>query len=209
MCRHYGGENCECVISEVTYNDTAWRIMMVRGGAGYVLPAYLLPSEREPRKGDKAKPLVLMLTEKLVLGWRGQTKQQLDEDGDALPDYVRKLPRAYLVPPRPNNADRTMPEWVEESNKNKRKLNDGRASSSFALPATYTTMAPFPTHPPCLRPPRDLNNGEVVASTYYWEIGSWEHRYESGIITRQGQSSERARHLPLLSGDMSLIDKQG
>ncbi|CAI6339405.1 unnamed protein product [Periconia digitata] len=47
-CRHYGGSNCDCTLTPLTYNDQVWQQMMSREETGFDLPP---PKDRDGNIG--------------------------------------------------------------------------------------------------------------------------------------------------------------
>lgn len=99
-CRWFGGDKCECTLAVLSYNDAVWFIMMNRGPRHhYTLPA---PKDRTVSRKKKPDPS-LMPSDRLKADWAGKTRDQLLALPDMLPEGVRDLPRAYVVPPRETN----------------------------------------------------------------------------------------------------------
>ncbi|KAK0955186.1 hypothetical protein LTS01_023514 [Friedmanniomyces endolithicus] len=97
-CRWFGGEDCNCVLSVgSSYNDVIWSVMETRERSGYDLPAV---KGREAPYGKLGAKIPMPISQaRLRPDWKGESREELLGKPDMLPDYVRTLPRAYLVPP--------------------------------------------------------------------------------------------------------------
>ena len=175
---------------------------MARSKQGYTLaPAKArdeVPEQRAPVEGQKKikpkKAPAPIPAEKLMNNWVGLTRDEvLAKPLSILPDYVRKLPRAYLVKPRPTHAQRK-PDHFKPYKRDREAMLDAPASfeqppmgqSSYGQP-TYgqrplTTSDPlFPAERPSfLRPLPHPQFGKVKSTAWNYDENRWEHHYENG-----------------------------
>lgn len=135
------------------------------------------------RVGVVAKP---MPDSRIMRGWIGETKEQLLAKPDSmLPDYVRKLPRAYLCPPgglssrvRKNDAYFNGAGSTQTGEK-RRRVDDVGARQPASTPSTMTAIMPtFPPAPP--RPAADLTAGEPRTLVYSFATNEWVLTYANG-----------------------------
>lgn len=207
-CRWFGGSSHVCSLTaETSYNDQLWNTMLLRPQFNFDLPK---DKNRAAPIGKNKIPSP-MPDDKVKRGWKGETKEKLLAKPDMLPDYVRTLPRAYLVPPR-----KSITQKKKQDNKRKRANGDSNTPLSSHMVTTPFTPAsffsifpppqqtnpdsvtPFPspvvptTHTPAsflppfapplfTRPPTDPQHGEVVATSWSWINMRWEHTYATGL----------------------------
>lgn len=105
-----------------------------------------------------------------------------------LPDFVRPLPRAYLVPPRASNRERQNAQY--KAQQAKRRLEDTAAppaSSSFNIPS-------FPPPLQFAYPPAHPEHGEIVLTSWSPVLKRWEHTYASGMkLSEASRQTEAPR----------------
>ena len=96
-CRWFGGPTCRCVIPKSGgYNDKLWRLMMARGKSlNYTLPKY---KHRDEATNNKDLPSE-MPSANIIVGWVGESKEDLLKKGDMLPAGVRDSPVCTSVIP--------------------------------------------------------------------------------------------------------------
>jgi hypothetical protein len=151
--------------TSVSYNDQAWGQMMHRSATGFDLAQ---PKARDALIGKKTDKKTGKVTGKQPMpmpehevkpDWHGKTKEQLLGSPDFLPAFVRRLPRAYLVPPRVNE-DR------KRRNATYGALNRPSALASTRPPATPPTAFQAPCLPAFAPSLRDPILGDVTRIEY-------------------------------------------
>lgn len=168
---------------------------------------YTLPPEK-PRDAlvgpnNKKHPPQPMPDHKLMVGWSGDSKDQLLAKLDWLPPYVRARPRAYLVPPRPSVLEQRAQEKKRKRESESNEPAPSRttpaayaaspnmpqsayASASYTAPSTAAQSAstapplePLGPPPPAFQqPPPNVQYGPVTVSRWTWSESKWTHHHE-------------------------------
>lgn len=127
---------------------------MGRGSDGYKLPAYKPRDAPRKRRGQQITPQP-MKGEDLVSGWSGQTREELLDLGDMLPEDVRARPRAYLKAAGLSHQQEKGRQWMN----NQRQIDESKASSKrkhdeisgaqpYSLPVYQVPQFPLPQPDP-------------------------------------------------------------
>lgn len=154
-CRHFGGENTQYLLdNNKSWNNAVWEAMMNRRftndyNVAYTLAAYDPSKNRSDTNkfGYTRKPMPNIKPD-----WQGQTKEQLRGSGDLLNPEIRKLPRAFVVPPKEKN---------NKERHHKPELKGKRPAPGIS--SDHTPAAPMPDRLPRLEEPK-LPTGCVEAS---------------------------------------------
>lgn len=135
---------------------------------------------------------------RLIRGWTGETKEQLLAKPDSmLPDYVRRLPRAYLHPPgglslrvRKNDAYYKAGDNTQTGGKRKR-VDDVGAPHLTSGPSTM--ISHLPTFPPApSRLAADPVAGEPQTLSYSFAAREWTLTYANGYSVSGPPSAMKA-----------------
>ncbi|THW10492.1 hypothetical protein D6D24_07904 [Aureobasidium pullulans] len=181
-CRHFGGDSCKCTLMlTASMNDLLWRQMLTREAFGFDLPQ---PKDKQAALSNGKVPAA-MPDHKLKSNWHGDSKATLLERVNLLPPEVRLQPRAYMVPPRDNAAQRKRKRGDYFDINGRVKLGS-TGQGSMDPPGGYVAYVPHGRPSPLVeqpfisRPVPDPIMGESLASGVDWITGREVHHYRSG-----------------------------
>ncbi|PZC93251.1 hypothetical protein A1F95_07469 [Pyrenophora tritici-repentis] len=186
-CRHFGGPRSNCRLAEtLSYNDHAWGQMITRSETGFDLAP--LKHREDPIRGHKNKKTNIREPDRLPVpidnaflksDWRGETREQLLQKSDFLAPFVRKLPRACVVPPH-----------IREKSI-KRDTYFFTSSGSTTTPTTPpcdAIQSSSPTTAPCVASQSSfapslpqLDTSELLNYKYDLKRGQATWKYKSGV----------------------------
>ncbi|KAK0352959.1 hypothetical protein LTR02_006237 [Friedmanniomyces endolithicus] len=198
-CRWFGGEDCNCVLSVgSSYNDVIWSVMETRERSGYDLPAV---KGREAPYGKLGAKIPMPISQaRLRPDWKGESREELLGKPDMLPDYVRTLPRAYLVPPgrtsKEARGDAYVPPPVGQERpdlgllQRKRKGAPGASSTPTAAGIGRSVG-----RSQLVKQDQDPRRGLAAHTLIEWATGAVMHTYNDGATTTfPGPSGVSAGH---------------
>ena len=156
---------------------------------------------RKPKKGKKGAPVDPskvrqsgeMPPSEVKAGWSGPSREEVLHEPSILPDFVRALPRMYLVPPRPSHQQqhqRSGLHGLKAQAEAKKRSSQSAFGEPFGMtptaatgPSSFTPAAAAHTTTglsPMPAAPRIAGEGEAVSTTLLHATGGVMHQYESG-----------------------------
>lgn len=153
--------------------------MINREQYGYDLPPVGDKTTSKIGKAGKAGKAPVPMADRLVKGdWHGLTREELIQEPNLIPDYARKCPRAYLVPPRNSHAQKKSISWKD--NESKKRMRD----ESLDTPASTKDVLQYPL--PLFFPQQTHSQfGKVMRACWNLTYNCWELEFDKGSMIRE------------------------